>query len=68
MVAVFVGEQDAVEPFGSAANGGEAFANLAAGKASVDEEAGFACFQVGAIAAGTAAKNSKLHCHGADVN
>src|SRR5215213_2059448 len=60
---MFVREQDAVEAFGRATDRGQAFADLAAGKSGVDEEAGFAGFQIGAISAGTAAKNRELNCH-----
>jgi hypothetical protein len=55
MIGVFVREQNAVEVFWGAANGSKAFADLAAGKAGVDQQPGFAGFEIGAIAAGTAA-------------
>jgi hypothetical protein len=63
MIGMFVREQDAVQVFGRAADRSEAFADLTAGKSSVDQEAGFSGFEIGAIAAGTAAKNRKLNCH-----
>ena len=55
MIGMFVREKNAVEIFGRATNGSEAFADLAAGKAGVDQQPGFAGFEIGAIAAGTAA-------------
>ena len=63
VVGMFVREKNAIEIFGRAANRSEAFADLAAGKAGVDQQPGFAGFEISAIAAGTAAKNRKLNCH-----
>jgi hypothetical protein len=63
VIGMFVRKQDAIEILRRAADGSETFANLASGKSRVDKETGFAGFQIGAIAAGTAAKNRKLNCH-----
>jgi hypothetical protein len=58
---MFMRQQNSIQSFRSASDGGEAFADLPARKSGVDEKTGLACFKIGAIAAGTAAKNSKLH-------
>ena len=63
MIGMFVREENAVKILGRATDRSEAFADLAAGKAGVDQQPGFAGFKIGAIAAGTAAKNRELNCH-----
>ena len=67
MVAMLVSDQDAREGFRSAAECGKALADLAAAKASIDQNASLVGFQIGTIATGTAAENRKLHCHGATL-
>jgi len=67
MVGMLVGDEDAGEAFGRAANGEEALADLASAQAGIDEEAGLVRFEVGAIAAGTAAENGESHGHARTV-
>lgn len=55
VIAVLVGDEDARQPFGSTADGGEALADLAAAKTGIDEQACLASLQIGTIATGTAA-------------
>lgn len=47
----------AVTPSGGTANGGEALASPAGAETGVDEDAGFAGFEMRAIAGGTASQN-----------
>lgn len=61
MVGMFVGEENAVEGFGRAAESGQAFADLFSREAGVNKDARVSRFEIGAIAAGTAAKNGELH-------
>lgn len=63
MIAVFMGEQNAVEAFRGTSDGGEALSNLAAAESGVNEEAGVVGFQVGAIPTGTAAEDGELDGH-----
>ena len=63
VVGVFVREENAAEPFGSAADLSEAFADLFGAKTGIDQEAGFSIFQVGAIAIGTTAEDRELYGH-----
>ena len=61
--AVFVGDQNGGEIFRRAADGGEALADLARGKSGVNEDAAVFSFDVGAIAAGAAAKDGEFDGH-----
>jgi hypothetical protein len=63
MIAVFMGEENAVEAFRGTSDGREALSNLAAAESGVDEEACVVGFEVGAIPAGTAAENGELDGH-----
>ncbi len=67
MVGMFVGDEDAREAFGRAADGEETLADLASAQAGIDEEAGLVRLEVGAIAAGTAAENGESHGHARTV-
>jgi hypothetical protein len=64
MIGMFVRDENAIQRFGRPGNGGEAFANLLSAKAGIDQEAGAFGFEIGAIAARTAAENGELHWHG----
>jgi len=64
MVAVLVGDEDGIEVFGRAAEGGQSLADLSGAEAGVDEDSGFRRFHVGAIARGTASQNRQLNSHG----
>ena len=55
VVGVLVGDQNSVEFFRNAADGGEAFGDLAVAEAGVNEQAGVIGLQISAIAAGAAA-------------
>lgn len=55
MIAVFVGDENARQPFGSAADGGQSLADLAAAEAGIDEQTRLTGLQIGTIATGTAA-------------
>lgn len=57
VVRVLMGDQDAGQTFRCASNGGEALANLAATEAGINEYARFRRFQIGAVTAGTTAKD-----------
>ena len=57
---MFVRDQDGGEIFRHPADGGEALADLARAEPGVHEDAGFIGFEVGAIAAGTAAENGEF--------
>ena len=57
VIGMLVSDQDAGQTFRRAADGGEALANLAATEAGIDEDSRFRRFQIGAVAAGTAAEN-----------
>ena len=63
VVAVFVGDKDAGEIFRRATNGGEALADLAEAEARIHEDACLGGFHIGAIAAGTAAKDRQVNSH-----
>ena len=63
MVAVFVGDQDGGQVFRRPAQGGQALTNLARGKSSVDQNAGFARLQVGTIASGPATEDGEMNGH-----
>jgi hypothetical protein len=54
---MFVRNHDAGQPPCGTANGGEALASPAGAETGVDEDAGFADFETGAIAGGTASQN-----------
>ena len=60
VVAVFVRDEDGGEFFRHPADFLEAFADLARAEPGVHEHAGLAGFEVGAIAAGTAAENGEF--------
>ena len=63
VIGMFVGDEDAREAFRCALDGGEAFADLLAAEAGVDQEPDIVRFQVGAIARGAAAQDGELHWH-----
>jgi hypothetical protein len=63
VIAVLVGDQNGREIFRSAANGGQALANLAGRKPGIHQDAGFGGLDVGAIAGRTASQNSELYGH-----
>ena len=63
MVGMFVGDQDGGELFRRAADGGQAQADLARAEPGVHEDPGFGGFEVGAIAARTAAENGEFDGH-----
>ena len=64
---MLVGEENSAEILRGAPDGCEPLADLARAKARIDEDAGFAAFQIGAIPGGTAAKNGKLNRHEATL-
>ena len=55
VVSMLVGKENASEVFGSAANLGQALANLPAAKTSINKQPGAGRFQIRAITIGTAA-------------
>ncbi len=63
VVAVLMRDQDGGEVFRHPADFLEAFADLARAEPGVHEHAGFSGFEVGAIAAGTAAENGEFNSH-----
>ena len=63
VVAVLMRDQDGREIFRHPADFLEAFADLARAEPGVHEHAGLAGFDVGAIAAGTAAENGEFNGH-----
>ena len=63
MVAVFVRDQDAGEIFRHATNVLKTLADLARAEPGIHEDAGFIGFDVGAIAAGSAAENGEFDGH-----
>ena len=67
MVGMFVRDENARKALGRTANGGEALARLARAEAGVNKNARLGGFEVGAVAAGTAAENRQLHGHNATV-
>lgn len=64
MIAVFVRDEDAVEGFGRASDGLEAFSDLTRTEPGVDEQPGLAGFKIRAIPGGTAAQDGQMHRHG----
>ena len=64
VVGMLVGDENAVNAFRGAGDGGEALANLASAETGVNQKAGFRRFQIGAIASRTAAQNCQLNRHG----
>src|SRR4051812_25635229 len=60
---MFVCDEDAVQPFWRARNAGEFLPDLSSAESGVDEEPDFAGFEIGAVAAGTAAENRELDRH-----
>ena len=67
VIGMLVGEENSTEIFRRAPDGRQPLADLARAKASINENAGFAALQIGAIPGGTAAKNGKLNRHGATL-
>ena len=63
VIRVFVGDQDAGQTLRNLADRSEALARLPDAETSIDQQPGFSAFQVGAIAAGTAAQNGELYSH-----
>lgn len=63
VIVMFVGDEDAIEILGCAADGSQSLADLAEAESGIDQQAGLIGFEVGAIACGTAAKNSQVHGH-----
>jgi hypothetical protein len=63
MVRMFVCDEDSRQTFRRAANGGKPLAGLAGAEPGINQYAGFASFQIGAIAVGTAAENGELDGH-----
>ena len=63
MIRVLVGDENALQALGGPGNSSHALANLTPTEAGVDEQPRVAGLEVGAIAAGTAAKNGKLNGH-----
>jgi hypothetical protein len=63
VVGMFVSDEDAVDVFRDAGNGGETLADLASAKAGVNQKACFRRFQIRAVASRTAAQNRQLHRH-----
>lgn len=60
---MFVCDEDAVDVFRDAGDGGQALADLASAEAGVDQKACFRRFQIRAITIRTAAQNRQLHRH-----
>jgi hypothetical protein len=67
MVPVFVCDEDSAQAFRRAADGGEPFPDLAGAEPGIDQEPGFARFEVGAIARAAAAKDGELNRHAATL-
>jgi hypothetical protein len=67
MVGMFVCNEDAMQTFGRAANGGQPLSDLPHAETGVNEDAGFFGFQIGAVAAGAAPQNCQLHTHAATL-
>jgi hypothetical protein len=63
VVGMLVRQQDAGQSLRGPADAGQALTNLTTAQSRIDQDAGFIGFQVGAIAAGTAPENRKLHRH-----
>ena len=63
VVAVFMRDQDGGEVFRHPTDGGEALANLARAEPGVHEHAGFIGFDIGTVAAGTAAEDGEFNSH-----
>ena len=63
MVGVFVSDQNGGEIFRHPTDGGKALADLARAEPGIHKHAGFIGFEVGTIAAGTAAENGKFDGH-----
>lgn len=63
VVGVFVRDENGGQVFRRAPDAGEALADLARRKPGVHEHAGFGGFEVGAIAAGTAAEDGEFDGH-----
>ena len=61
MVGMFVGDENAGQGLGSSRKAGEFLADLPAAEPGVDQEPDFAGFEIGAIAAGAAAKDGEVN-------
>ena len=68
VILMFVRNEDAGEAFRRSADAQQAVANLAGAQAGVDEQARLVCFEVSAIATGTAAENCELHWHACEAS
>ena len=64
VVAVLVGQEDGVDPVERFTDPGEEFAELAGGKAGIDQYARAFGLEQGRVARAAAAENAKAHGHG----
>jgi hypothetical protein len=64
VIRMFVGDEDAGQSFGGAADTGQPLTGLPGAETGVNKNAGLTGFQVRAVAGGTAAENRELYCHG----
>ena len=60
MIVVLVGDQDAIERIDVFANGSQAFGNLAAAEAGIDQDAGAVCSNERRITGAAAGENANL--------
>ena len=67
VIRMFVGDQDAVQTFWRATDARQTLADLPHTETRINENAGFVGFQIGAVAAGTAAQNRKINSHDATL-
>lgn len=63
MIRVLMSDENSLQAFGRPSDAGQALANLASAEAGVDEQPCLAGLEIGAISAGTAAKNGELNGH-----
>ena len=63
MIGMFMRDEDAAQAFRRASDGEQSLADLPSAQAGVDEQARLGGFQIGAIAAGTAAEKGELGGH-----
>ena len=61
MIVVLMGNQDRIERVNVFADGGQAFGNLAAAEASIDQDAGAVCGNERRITGAAACENTNLN-------
>ena len=67
VIGMFVGDQDCLQRLRRAVDLGQPLPNLAPAEPRIDENPSLFCFQVGAVASGTAPQNRQSNRHALDI-